>query len=82
MQPRVTATKIIQMPQTSWGDVWAAMIGGTLTPQAIALLRWWEDALDADAVQYAIDETALAARPSIRYTIAILRRIAHERSNL
>lgn len=66
-------------PKDPWAEYWQIIIGTPLTPQASALLRWWEMELSAKDVYYAIDETALAPKPSIRYTIAILRRLAAER---
>ena len=83
MQSNTATTKIVDFPSESpektLSAYWTMIIGGSLTPQAKSLLSWWALELDEDAVYYAIDETALAPHPSIRYTIAILRRLAAEK---
>lgn len=60
-------------------EYWKLIIGTRLTPEAERLLSWWREKVSDEDLFYAIDETALAPQPSIRYTIAILRRIAAEK---
>lgn len=84
MQQSTSSTNIVDFPpkkttKKTIAAYWETIIGGKLTPQGENLLTWWAlEMTDAD-VFYAIDETALAPRPSIRYTIAILRRLAAEK---
>ena len=84
MQSNTATTKIVDFPSSSsektLSAYWTMIIGGRLTPQAESLLSWWALELGDESVYYAIDETALAPRPSIRYTIAILRRLAAEKA--
>lgn len=71
---------IVPFPaERTYSSYWELIVGEKLTPQAVSLLSWWALELDDESVYYAIDETALAPRPSIRYTIAILRRLAAEK---
>ena len=60
-------------------EYWKTIIGTRLTPEGERLLTWWRGRVSDEELFYAIDETALAPQPSIRYTIAILRRIAAEK---
>lgn len=60
-------------------EYWKTIIGTRLTPEGERLLSWWRGKVSDEDFFYAIDETALAPQPSIRYTIAILRRIAAEK---
>lgn len=60
-------------------EYWKTIIGTRLTPEGERLLNYWRGKVSDEDLFYSIDETALAPQPSIRYTIAILRRIAAEK---
>lgn len=54
---------------------------GTPTPQVRAMARIWLDTLTDFDIFYAIEETAIAPNPSIRYCTAILRRLKAEKTD-
>ena len=83
MQNNVVAIKNyekpVDQPRNVAAEYWKLIIGTKLTPQAESLLTYWRGHVSDEDLFFAIDETALAPQPSIRYTIAILRRIAAEK---
>lgn len=69
-------------PESSPQDIvitrWQDLIG-TPTPQIRNILASYVERLGDWDVCYAIEETAIAPQPSIRYCMAILRRLCTEK---
>lgn len=61
-------------------DRWADEIAPP-TPQVRRMIDTYYKRLDDYAVRYAIDETAIAPNPSLRYFLAICRRLESEKED-
>lgn len=61
-------------------DVWAEEIAPP-TPQVRRMIAAHYKQLDDFSIRYAIDETAIAPTPSLRYFLAICRRLESEKAD-
>ena len=77
----LTITDYVQTDQTMIDylcDRWAEEIAPP-TPQVRRMIGTYYKRLDDYSVRYAIDETAIAPTPSLRYFLAICRRLESEK---
>lgn len=70
----------IDSPQDIVITRWRDLIG-VPTPQVRNILASYTERLGDWDVCYAIEETAMAPQPSLRYCVAILRRLEQKKGN-